>query len=426
MKALQAIRGMNDILPEDIHYWQHVEATAASLMQAYGYVEIRPPIIEKTELFKRGIGEVTDIVEKEMYTFEDRNGDSLTLRPECTASVVRAGVEHGLLYNKTPRLWYMGPMFRHEKPQLGRYRQFYQFGAEAFGMANPQVDAELILLGSRLWRALGIGEVALELNSLGEPQARQRHRRELVDYFRRHEPELDEDSRRRLGSNPLRILDSKNPAMQGIIEDAPRLMDYLDAASLAHFETLTGILTDCGVAYSLNPRLVRGLDYYSRTVFEWTTTKLGAQGTICGGGRYDYLVDQVGGKATAGIGFSGGFERIIALLKQADNGLEADTVAVYVAAVGESAGRMAVPLAERLRDRLAGLKAIVDAGEGSFKAKLKRADRSQAKLALIIGDDEAAKGCVTVKYLRENSPQQIVVEADLAALLSRYLGQGSD
>ncbi len=421
MKALQAIRGMNDILPVDVHYWQHVETCVAELMQTYGYQEIRPPIVEKTELFKRGIGEVTDIVEKEMYTFEDRNGDSLTLRPECTASVVRAGVEHGLLYNKTPRLWYMGPMFRHEKPQLGRYRQFYQFGAEAFGMGNPEVDAELVLMGTRLWRELGIGDVNLELNSLGEPETRRRHRQELVDYFHRHESSLDEDSRRRLNSNPLRILDSKNPAMQGLVESAPQLMDYLDTPSVKHFETLTGILTDCGVAYSLNPRLVRGLDYYSRTVFEWTTAKLGAQGTICGGGRYDYLVDQVGGKATPGIGFSGGFERIIALLKQADGGLAPKSISVYIAAVGATAGRVAPLMAERLRDYLSGLPMIVDAGEGSFKAKLKRADRSGAKLALIVGDEEVAKGHVGVKHLRENLPQQTVPEADLVTLLGRYL-----
>ena len=347
--TLQAIRGMHDILPEQCRYFAYLEQVTREVLEGYGYEEIRMPLLESTELFKRTIGEVTDIVEKEMYTFEDRNGDSLSLRPEGTAGCVRAGIENGLLHNQTRRLWYAGAMFRHERPQRGRYRQFHQFGAETFGMAGPDIDAELILLSQRLWRRLGIADVRLEINSLGSSQARMDYRQRLVDYLSGFQSELDEDSRRRLHSNPLRILDSKNPAMQDIIAGAPRLLDMLDAESEAHFIKLQELLDGAGVAYSVNPRLVRGLDYYTKTVFEWITDRLGAQGTVCAGGRYDGLVEQLGGRSTPAAGFAMGVERLVALLEEGDAAPTFTTPDFYLAVVGDEAERRGLAWAERRR-----------------------------------------------------------------------------
>ena len=408
-KLIQAIRGMNDILPEQTPCWQYVENTFRQLMQSYGYQEIRMPIVESTSLFKRSIGEVTDIVEKEMYTFEDRNGDSLTLRPEGTASCVRAAMQHGLLHNQIQRLWYTGPMFRHERPQKGRYRQFHQFGVEAFGLAGPDIDAELILMSNRLWKKLGMSDVVtLELNSLGSSAARQEYREVLVKYFEAHQSELDEDSQRRLHTNPLRILDSKNPTMQALNENAPKLIDHLDAESKQDFEVLCKTLDDAGVSYKINPRLVRGLDYYSKTVFEWVTDKLGAQGTVCAGGRFDGLVEQLGGKATPAIGFALGIERLIELLEipedvQRDNNLNA-----YLVLVGDEALSKGMPLSEKWRNEISGLKLQVHCGGGSIKSQMKKADKSGANIAFILGDDELEKNVITVKYLREKKEQEVI------------------
>ncbi|WP_136066543.1 histidine--tRNA ligase [Modicisalibacter radicis] len=423
-KKIQAIRGMNDLLPEQSPLWQYFEGQVRTLMQRYGYREIRTPILEQTALFARSIGEVTDIVEKEMYTFEDRNGDSLTLRPEGTAACVRAAMEHGLLYNQTQRLWYQGPMFRHERPQKGRYRQFHQVGIEAYGMDGPDIDLEVILLSARLWKQLGLYEhVTLELNSLGSPEARAAYRERLVAYFEQHLEVLDEDSRRRLNSNPLRILDSKNPAMAEMLEAAPQLLDHLDEESRVHFETLTARLDAAGIAYRINPRLVRGLDYYSRTVFEWTTEALGSQGTVCAGGRYDGLVEQLGGKPTPAVGFAMGIERLILLLETLDlvpdesrRGPDA-----YLLAMGERAEHAALLLGERLRDALPGLTLQVHCGGGGFKSQIKKADKSGARLALVLGDDEADQGLLGIKFLREERdqetlPQQAAIER-LAELL---------
>lgn len=408
-KLIQAIRGMNDILPEKTPYWQYVENTFQQLMQSYGYKEIRMPIVESTGLFKRSIGEVTDIVEKEMYTFEDRNGDSLTLRPEGTASCVRAAMQHGLLHNQIHRLWYTGPMFRHERPQKGRYRQFHQFGVEAFGLAGPDIDAELILMSNRLWQKLGMSDdVTLELNSLGSSSARQEYREVLVKYFEAHQSELDEDSQRRLQTNPLRILDSKNPEMQKLNENAPKLIDHLDAESKQDFEVLCKTLDDAGVSYKINPRLVRGLDYYSKTVFEWVTDKLGAQGTVCAGGRFDGLVEQLGGKATPAIGFALGLERLIELLDipedvQRDNNLNA-----YLVLVGDKALSKGMPLSEKWRNEMSGLKLQVNCGGGSIKSQMKKADKSGANIAFILGEDELEKNEITVKFLREKKEQEVI------------------
>ena len=408
-KLIQAIRGMNDILPEQTPAWQYVESTFRQLMQSYGYQEIRMPIVENTALFKRSIGEVTDIVEKEMYTFDDRNGDSLTLRPEGTASCVRAAMQHGLLHNQTQRLWYTGPMFRHERPQKGRYRQFHQFGVETFGLAGPDIDAELILMSNRLWQLLGMNDdVTLELNSLGSAEARQQYRDVLVKYFEAHQSELDEDSQRRLHTNPLRILDSKNPEMQKLNENAPKLIDHLDDESKQHFETLCSILDDVGVKYKINPRLVRGLDYYSKTVFEWVTDKLGAQGTVCAGGRFDGLVEQLGGKATPAIGFALGLERLIELLEipkdiQCENNLN-----VYLILAGESALSKGMPLAEKWRNEIPEIKLQVNCGGGSIKSQMKKADKSGAELAFILGDDEIEKNVIAIKYLREKKEQEVI------------------
>ena len=422
-KLIQAIRGMNDILPEHTPYWQYVENSFRQLMQSYGYQEIRMPIVESTALFKRSIGEVTDIVEKEMYTFEDRNGDSLTLRPEGTASCVRATMQHGLLHNQIQRLWYSGPMFRHERPQKGRYRQFHQFGVEAFGLAGPDIDAELILMSNRLWQYLGMSEdVSLELNSLGSAEARQQYREVLVNYFTAHQSELDEDSLRRLQTNPLRILDSKNPDMQKLNENAPKLIDHLDEESKQDFETLCKMLDDAGVAYKINPRLVRGLDYYSKTVFEWVTDKLGAQGTICAGGRFDGLVEQLGGKATPAIGFALGLERLIELLEIPEDIQRNNSLDVYLVLVGEQAMSRGIPLAETWRNNTSGLKLQVNCGGGSIKSQMKKADKSKAKLALILGDDELEKDVVTIKFLREKKEQEVIALSEITDYLKKNIG----
>jgi histidyl-tRNA synthetase len=420
-RRFQAVRGMNDYLPETTPVWAGVEATLRELLTAYGYSEIRLPLVEQTELFARSIGAVTDIVEKEMYTFADRNGDSLTLRPEGTAGCVRACLEHGLLHNQVQRLWYLGPMFRHERPQQGRYRQFHQIGAEAFGMAGPDIDAELICLTARFWKCLGIREVTLQLNSLGSSAARGAYRDRLVAFLEAHLEQLDEDSRRRLYSNPLRILDSKNPAMEPVLAAAPRLMEQLDPDSRRHFDGLLELLEVAGIAYEINPRLVRGLDYYGDTVFEWVTERLGAQATLCAGGRYDGLVEQLGGRPTPAIGFAVGLERLIALLHEAGYaGLKTGPDA-YLVTVGEAAGRQGLLLAEHLRDRLPDLRLQLNCGGGNFKAQLKRADRSGARLALLLGEDEVNAGAVAVKFLRQEQPQQTLPQERLAEFLAVWL-----
>lgn len=399
---------MNDILPDQSPYWQHLESVITGILRRYGYREIRFPIVEPTDLFKRSIGEVTDIVEKEMYTFEDRNGDSITLRPEGTASCVRACEQHGLLYNQTQRLWYLGPMFRHERPQKGRYRQFHQIGVEVFGLEGPDIDAEILLLSARILRELGLADrVHLELNSLGSTEARTRYREALVAYLEPHREQLDPDSQRRLGTNPLRILDSKVSTTQQLLEGAPVLTDYLDEESRAHFEQLQALLDANGVAYSVNPRLVRGLDYYGKTAFEWITDQLGAQGTVCAGGRYDGLVEQLGGKPTPAIGFGIGLERLVLMLQATEvkpAGLE-QHAQIYLAAVGD-VHTQALQLAERVRDALPSVSLLTHCGGGSFKNQLKRADRTQAQLALILGEDEARADTVTIKMLRDDTPQK--------------------
>ncbi|MCQ8104770.1 histidine--tRNA ligase [Methylomonas sp. SURF-2] len=420
-QAIQAIRGMHDILPEQSPYWQWLEQNARQTLAAYGYQEIRLPIVEKTELFKRSIGEVTDIVEKEMYTFDDRNGDSLTLRPEGTAGCLRACLEHGLLHNQSHRLWYYGPMFRHERPQKGRYRQFYQLGVETYGMPGPDIDAEMILLTDRLWKKLGIRDkVELQLNSLGTSEERAAYRGVLVEYFKRHIDVLDEDSLRRLETNPLRILDSKNPDMQLMLRDAPVLLDHLGEDSLLHFNSLKGMLDDLGIAYSLNTRLVRGLDYYGKTVFEWVTDELGAQGTICAGGRYDGLIEQLGGKANHAIGFAMGMERILALVEQLETVSIEAGVDVYLIRVGEAAEKAGLLLSEQLRDQIDGLKLQVNCGGGSFKSQFKKADKSGAAFAIIIGDDEARRGEAALKSLRVEQAQTTLNHAELLETLKAW------
>jgi histidyl-tRNA synthetase len=406
-KAIQAVRGMNDLLPETLALWQRIEQTVETTLATYSYREIRFPLLEKTELYRRSIGDVTDIVEKEMYTFEDRNGDSLTLRPEGTAGCVRAGIENGILYNQVQRLWYQGPMFRHERPQKGRYRQFHQIGVEAFGVSTPDLDAELILLSASMWRALGLKGLQLQINSLGTPEARQHYRAVLVDYFRRHESVLDEDSLRRLETNPLRILDSKNPDLQAVIADAPGLHDHLDQESRQHFDQLCTYLKAAGVDFVVNPRLVRGLDYYTRTVFEWVTTELGAQGTVCAGGRYDGLVEQLGGQATPAAGFALGLERLAELAAhQQLTGLN-QAPQVYVVALGEDpVTKAALQQAEALR--AAGLRVELNCGGGSLKSQLKRADRSGAAYAVILGEAELDAQQAAIKSLRGDEPQRLI------------------
>jgi histidyl-tRNA synthetase len=419
--TLQAVRGMNDILPDEAGLWLWFEDVVRDWLESYGYRNIRMPLLEPTALFKRAIGEVTDIVEKEMYSFEDSlNGDHLTLRPEGTASCVRAALQHNLLYNAPQRLYYAGPMFRHERPQKGRYRQFHQVGVEALGFAGPDIDAEMILMCARLWRKLGIRDVTLQINTLGDIAARQRHRAKLIAYLEQHQDALDADATRRLHSNPLRILDSKNPAMQEIIAGAPRLMDELDEEALRHFEEVQAILKRHEVAFEINPRLVRGLDYYNRTVFEWVTTRLGAQGTICAGGRFDGLIEQIGGKAQPACGFAMGIERLLALLQE--DGMENPPAPldVYLVHQGEQADALASVVAEQLRD--AGLKVLLHCGGGSFKSQMKKADGSSAVCAVIIGDDEALAGQATLKPLR-GGEQVSVPLADLAHRVRELIKQ---
>ncbi|BBN80602.1 histidine--tRNA ligase [Pseudoalteromonas sp. A25] len=418
-KQIQAVRGMNDCLPGTTQIWQKVEDTLRKTVASYGYQEIRFPIVESTDLFKRSIGEVTDIVEKEMYTFEDRSGDSLTLRPEGTAVCVRAGNQNGLLYNQEQRLWYMGPMFRHERPQKGRYRQFHQFGVETFGIASADIDAEVILLTARLWQEFGISDhVSLELNSLGSNEARAHYRDALVAFLEQHVEQLDEDSKRRMHSNPLRVLDSKNPEVQAVLEHAPKLSEHLDEESQAHFKNLCERLDAAGVKYRVNEKLVRGLDYYNRTVFEWVTDSLGAQGTVCAGGRYDGLVEQLGGKGTPAVGFAMGLERLVLMLQELECvGSLRRNADVYVAAMGDKASIQAPVIAEQLRNEVAGLRVMVHAGGGNFKKQLKRADKSDALVALILGEDELAQGKVTVKYLREQKEQITVALGEVKTLL---------
>jgi histidyl-tRNA synthetase len=418
---LQAIRGMNDITPQDTPYWQQLENTIRQVLASYGYQEIRFPIVEKTALFKRSIGEVTDIVEKEMYTFSDRNGDSLTLRPEGTAACVRASIQHGLLHNQQQRLWYMGPMFRHERPQKGRYRQFHQVGVETFGMSGPDVDAELIMMTARFWQQLGLEGLELQLNSLGTQESRAAYRIQLVAFFEEHIDVLDDDSRRRLGSNPLRILDSKNPALAELIAAAPKLDEYLDDESRQHFVTLCGLLDDAGIAYRVNPCLVRGLDYYSRTVFEWVTDKLGAQGTVCAGGRFDGLVEQLGGKPVAAAGFAMGLERLLELVREQLT--PANMPHVYLIVAGEKAQTKGLLLAEMLRNALPDLRVMTHCGGGSLKSQFKKADKSAAQLALILGDEEVEQGVVGIKVLRgeRRQDQQKMPQNELSAWLKKIL-----
>ena len=420
-KKIQAIRGMNDCLPTDSGLWQFVESSIRQVVASYGYQEIRTPIVESTDLFKRSIGEVTDIVEKEMYTFFDRNSDSLSLRPEGTASVVRAGNEHGLLYNQQQRLWYMGQMFRHERPQKGRYRQFHQFGVEVFGLPGPDIDAEVILLSSRLWKNFGISQhVTLEINSLGSSEARVAFKAQLVAFLKTRISELDEDSLRRLESNPLRVLDSKNPQVQNVVKDAPKLIDSLDKESAIHFQGLCERLDNLGIKYRVNPALVRGLDYYNRTVFEWVTDSLGAQGTVCAGGRYDGLVEQLGGKATQGVGFAIGLERLVLMLQtfELDKNVES-VVDIYVTAMDESVEFYARKVSELLRDALPQIKVMNHCGGGNFKKQMKRADQSGASVALIIGLDEMVSQQVAVKHLRKKQPQETISVDELTYFIKK-------
>ncbi|NUY56231.1 histidine--tRNA ligase [Salinivibrio sp. MA351] len=420
-KTIQAIRGMNDCLPSQSPLWQKLENTIKQVVSAYGYSEVRMPIVEATHLFSRAIGEVTDVVEKEMYTFDDRNGDSLTLRPEGTAGCVRAGIENGLLYNQEHRLWYTGPMFRHERPQKGRYRQFHQFGVEVFGLNGPDVDAELIMMTARMWRELGIAEhVRLELNSIGSPQARADYRQALVDFLMQHESVLDEDSKRRMQTNPLRVLDTKNADIQAILVDAPKLSDYLDDESKQHFAGLCELLDAAGIEYQVNHRLVRGLDYYNRTVFEWITDSLGAQGTVCGGGRYDGLVEQLGGKATPAVGFAMGLERLVLMLENLSQDDIRPVVDVYMVTAGEGALAAGMKLAENLREQVPGLRVMSHFGGGSFKKQFKRADKVGASVALVLGEDEVANQTVALKDLK-GGEQQTLKQDQIAATLKALI-----
>jgi len=419
-QALQAIRGMNDILPDEAALWERFEDTVRSWLRSYGYRSIRMPLVEPTPLFRRAIGEATDIVEKEMYSFVDElNGEHLTLRPEGTASCVRAVIQHNLLYAGPQRLWYSGPMFRHERPQKGRYRQFHQVGVEALGFAGPDIDAEHLLMCVRLWDDLGLEGIALQLNSLGSLEERHRHREALVDYLSEHVDELDADSQRRLLTNPLRVLDSKNPALQTLIAGAPRLLDYLGEESRIHFDGVQQILKDAGIPYQINPRLVRGLDYYNLTVYEWVTDRLGAQGTVCGGGRYDPLIAMIGGKPAPACGFAMGVERLIELMRASGEPSAADAIDAYLVHQGVQADRFAFTVAERLRD--CGFTVVLHCGGGSFKTQMKRADASGASVAVIVGDDEAAAGEAAVKTLREERPQERFPLARLPAALTDLL-----
>lgn len=409
---------MNDCLPTQSPLWQKVEGVVKNVISAYGYSEVRMPIVEMTHLFSRAIGEVTDVVEKEMYTFEDRNGDSLTLRPEGTAGCVRSGIENGLLYNQEQRLWYMGPMFRHERPQKGRYRQFHQCGVEVFGLDGPDVDAELVMMTARLWRELGISEhVRLELNSIGSLEARANYRSALIEYLEQYQSVLDEDCKRRMYTNPLRVLDSKNPDVQAILGDAPQLSDYLDAESKQHFAGLCELLDAAGIEYTVNQRLVRGLDYYNRTVFEWITESLGSQGTVCGGGRYDGLVEQLGGKPTPAVGFAMGLERLVLMMETLGNTEVRRSVDVYMVTAGEGTMMAGMKLAEQLREQVPGLRVMTHFGGGNFKKQFKRADKVGAAIALVLGEDEVAAQTVVVKDLA-GGDQSTVAQAEVAKLLA--------
>lgn len=422
MSTLQSIRGMNDILPTESPLWQYFESQVKSVLGQYGYREIRMPIVEVTELFARGVGEHTDIVEKEMYTFRDRNDDSLTLRPEGTAGCVRAALQHGLLHNQIQRLWYQGPMFRYERPQKGRYRQFYQIGVETFGMAGADIDAELILLTHRLFQKLGVSEsLTLHLNTLGSSEARARYRKALVDFLEGVKDQLDEDSQRRLYVNPLRILDSKSNSTQALLNGAPQFEDYIDEESKTHFEELCALLDSAGVPYVVNPRLVRGLDYYTKTVFEWMTDALGAQGTVCGGGRYDGLIPMLGGKPTPASGFAMGIERLLLLLQTLNAVPESihDQIDVFVVAAGAEAEKVALKLSETVRSAVPGVRVQMNCGGGSFKSQMKKADKSGAKVALILGDDEATQEMVQIKDLQGNHEQQAVSWSEVAEVLGQ-------
>ena len=425
-QTLQSVRGMNDILPDEAEFWELFEDTVRTWLKAYGYRPIRMPIVEPTPLFKRAIGEVTDIVEKEMYSFEDSlNGEQLTLRPEGTAGCVRAVIQHGLANQIPRRLYYIGQMFRHERPQKGRYRQFNQVGVEAIGFAGPDIDAEMILMGARLWDDLGLDGIELQINSLGQPEERAQHRAALITYFEEHAEILDEDAKRRLYTNPLRILDTKNPALQDMCAAAPKLIDYLGEASLGHFEGVQRVLRDAGIPYTINPRLVRGLDYYNLTVFEWVTDKLGAQGTVCAGGRYDGLVEQLGGKSTPACGFAMGVERLIALIKESGGEPAAPAPDVYVVHQGDEAARLAFRVAEGLRNE--GIDVLLHCGGGSFKSQMKKADSSGATFAVVIGDDEAATGEAQLKALREEGVEQRKLKVeDLAEAIFDHLIDSED
>lgn len=420
-KHIQAIRGMNDCLPTQSPLWQKVEGAVKSVVSAYGYNEVRMPIVESTHLFSRAIGEVTDVVEKEMYTFEDRNGDSLTLRPEGTAGCVRAGIENGLLYNQEQRLWYMGPMFRHERPQKGRYRQFHQCGVEVFGLDGPDVDAELIMMTARLWRELGIDKhVRLELNSIGSLEARANYRTALIEYLEKYQDVLDEDCKRRMHTNPLRVLDTKNPDVQAILGDAPRLSDYLDDESTQHFKGLCELLDAAGIEYTVNERLVRGLDYYNRTVFEWITESLGAQGTVCGGGRYDGLVEQLGGKATPAVGFAMGLERLVLMMETLELTEVRRSVDVYMVTAGEGTTMAGMKLAEQLREQVSGIRIMNHFGGGNFKKQFKRADKVGAAIALVLGENEVADNTVVLKDLVAGT-QDTYAQADVSNKLAELI-----
>ncbi|EHA1081083.1 histidine--tRNA ligase [Photobacterium damselae] len=420
-KQIQAIRGMNDCLPTQSPLWQKVEGTVKQVISSYGYNEVRMPIVESTHLFKRAIGEVTDVVEKEMYTFEDRNGDSLTLRPEGTAGCVRSGIQNGLLYNQEQRLWYIGPMFRHERPQKGRYRQFHQFGVEVFGLNGPDIDAELIMMTARLWRELGIHEhVTLELNSIGSLEARAEYRTALIAFLEQHMEVLDEDAKRRMYTNPLRVLDTKNPEIQNILGDAPKLSEYLDQDSREHFAGLCELLDAAGIKYQVNERLVRGLDYYNRTVFEWVTDSLGAQGTVCGGGRYDSLVEQLGGKVTPAVGFAMGLERLVLLMETLEQTEVRRSVDVYMVTAGEGTLAAGMKLAEVLRSQIPDLRVMTHFGGGNFKKQFKRADNVGAVVALVLGENEIAENTVVVKDLR-GGEQITMNQDDVAAKLAELI-----
>ncbi len=412
---------MHDVLPADSHRWQRLERIVQQVMQQYGYSEIRMPLVESTDLFCRSIGEVTDIVEKEMYTFDDRNGDKLTLRPEGTASCVRAGIQHGLLHNQVQRLWYNGPMFRHERPQKGRYRQFHQFGVEVYGIDTPDIDAELILIGARLWKCLGLKGVRLELNTLGSAEARTEYKKVLVSYLQSHRDSLDADSLRRLETNPLRVLDSKNPALKEILDNAPQLLDYLDEESALQFEKLKHYLDVAGIEYTINPRLVRGLDYYCKTVFEWVTDQLGAQGTVCAGGRYDGLVAQLGGKQTPAIGFAMGVERLLALLEQNQEESPHRIADLYLILQGEDSDSHGLLLAEALRESLPEVKLVLHCGGGSMKSQMKKADKSGARLALILGETEIEQQALTIKFLRAKREQLVIKQASMIEKINELL-----